>query len=601
MYSKTNMVKRNESGRSMLEVIGVLAIVGVLTSGGVLGYRYAMDKYRATSTINEMNKRSLIYSQQSLVGNKELSQTEFKNTTDMGYPISVNLIEKQPYFRIELTNVPKRVCQNIVNAEWYLPMALYVNGRPDTGNGVDCPIKENKMAFYFHWDLKEEAWDYSSDSSDFSDFSDTSDSSDSVDWQPEETVMFICQSNNDCSWPLPVCNTETGACEKCTTNNDCSRFSYYPVCNTETGACEKCATNNDCFFFPDKPVCLETQGRCVECLANGDCSNNAKGEICNTSNNTCRLCKYDSDCNGQPNGNICDKQTGKCVECLDNLDCNNNANGNMCLIESKICGQCETRSCSDDSQCGDNEVCSGGQCTCPNGFWINNCACSSCPEGSTPIVENDALSCKCPETFTWRNGECVPCVNEIHNLKGTFNQLGEGIDQCNNSCPTGYYTKYDGSSVSKVTATCKKIQSFSIDSMSDEALWAEYNKLLTYSGYEGSLSADEKNAFGVMTNGAQVRERLHELLDKYYIPLNSDYWIGAQSWCRAQGANLVSREEYFRNGLRFAVGFAAGWSDLRFWADGAVFGSGWDRGRSTTWQSGGWDSFNNGLWFICEK
>ena len=37
------MKKANESGRSMVEMLGVLAIIGVLSVGGVAGYHYAMD------------------------------------------------------------------------------------------------------------------------------------------------------------------------------------------------------------------------------------------------------------------------------------------------------------------------------------------------------------------------------------------------------------------------------------------------------------------------------------------------------------------------------------------------------------------------------
>ena len=33
-----------ESGRSMVEIIGVLAVIGVLSIGGVMGYSYGMDK-----------------------------------------------------------------------------------------------------------------------------------------------------------------------------------------------------------------------------------------------------------------------------------------------------------------------------------------------------------------------------------------------------------------------------------------------------------------------------------------------------------------------------------------------------------------------------
>ena len=39
-----NLRKTNETGRSMVEMLGVLAIVGVLSVGGVYGYGVAMKK-----------------------------------------------------------------------------------------------------------------------------------------------------------------------------------------------------------------------------------------------------------------------------------------------------------------------------------------------------------------------------------------------------------------------------------------------------------------------------------------------------------------------------------------------------------------------------
>ena len=49
------MIKQNQSGRSMVEMLGVLAIVGVLSIGGIMGYSYAIDKYRANETMNDLN------------------------------------------------------------------------------------------------------------------------------------------------------------------------------------------------------------------------------------------------------------------------------------------------------------------------------------------------------------------------------------------------------------------------------------------------------------------------------------------------------------------------------------------------------------------
>ena len=44
-----------EHGRSMTEMLGVLAVLGVLSIGGVQGYRYAMNKYHSNEIINELN------------------------------------------------------------------------------------------------------------------------------------------------------------------------------------------------------------------------------------------------------------------------------------------------------------------------------------------------------------------------------------------------------------------------------------------------------------------------------------------------------------------------------------------------------------------
>ncbi|MBP5343847.1 MAG: hypothetical protein J6Y85_02075 [Alphaproteobacteria bacterium] len=46
------MKNTNESGRSMVEMLGVLAIIGVLSIGGIAGYTMAMNKYQANEIVN---------------------------------------------------------------------------------------------------------------------------------------------------------------------------------------------------------------------------------------------------------------------------------------------------------------------------------------------------------------------------------------------------------------------------------------------------------------------------------------------------------------------------------------------------------------------
>ena len=43
---------KNESGRSMVEMLGVLAIIGVLSVGGIAGYTTAMRSYKANEIVN---------------------------------------------------------------------------------------------------------------------------------------------------------------------------------------------------------------------------------------------------------------------------------------------------------------------------------------------------------------------------------------------------------------------------------------------------------------------------------------------------------------------------------------------------------------------
>ena len=66
-------MKKNESGRSMVEMLGVLAIIGVLSIGGIAGYTLSMRRYRANSIVDAANKYAItVYSagQAQLVTNQ---------------------------------------------------------------------------------------------------------------------------------------------------------------------------------------------------------------------------------------------------------------------------------------------------------------------------------------------------------------------------------------------------------------------------------------------------------------------------------------------------------------------------------------------------
>ena len=62
-----------QSGRSMIEMLGVLAIIGVLSVGGIAGYSKAMMKYRVNKTIEQLslvsqNVRTFFVKQKDYIG-----------------------------------------------------------------------------------------------------------------------------------------------------------------------------------------------------------------------------------------------------------------------------------------------------------------------------------------------------------------------------------------------------------------------------------------------------------------------------------------------------------------------------------------------------
>jgi hypothetical protein len=75
--------KKLESGRSMVEMLGVLAIIGVLSVGGIAGYSLSMRRHRANGVVDLVSKYALIaYGQcqkDLLSGNENLSNCGYKS------------------------------------------------------------------------------------------------------------------------------------------------------------------------------------------------------------------------------------------------------------------------------------------------------------------------------------------------------------------------------------------------------------------------------------------------------------------------------------------------------------------------------------------
>ena len=74
---------KTEEGRSMVEMLGVLAVVGVLSVGSIAGYTYAMNKYYTNELLAGASERAVLVSAQLLAGTNPTLR-EFKDNDMAG-------------------------------------------------------------------------------------------------------------------------------------------------------------------------------------------------------------------------------------------------------------------------------------------------------------------------------------------------------------------------------------------------------------------------------------------------------------------------------------------------------------------------------------
>ena len=110
-----NLRRKNESGRSMVEMLGVLAIIGVLSAGGVYGYGVAMKKHKANELLHQASMLAATVSAQieSLGGDLPETITDFGSTNYGKFSTSVTQTEDKKKFVLTIENVDSSVCDQL--------------------------------------------------------------------------------------------------------------------------------------------------------------------------------------------------------------------------------------------------------------------------------------------------------------------------------------------------------------------------------------------------------------------------------------------------------------------------------------------------------
>ena len=107
---------RKQTGRSMIEMLGVLAIIGVLSIGGLLGYRRAINNHQANQILDDANRLAFVIleSNQAFQTNDFMDEDFIDSVPYTGTYILDAFMAAGGQFGIVVTNVPKGVCESLV-------------------------------------------------------------------------------------------------------------------------------------------------------------------------------------------------------------------------------------------------------------------------------------------------------------------------------------------------------------------------------------------------------------------------------------------------------------------------------------------------------
>jgi len=141
-------------GRSMIEMLGVLAIIGVLSIGGLLGYRRAVNNHQANQILDDANRLAFVI----LESNQSFQTNDFMEEDfidSVPYTGTYNLdafMAAGGQFGIVVTNVPKGVCESLVPKA---AVEYKVRVMPGSEERYSVPQMSNVGTIYdsFHKDI----------------------------------------------------------------------------------------------------------------------------------------------------------------------------------------------------------------------------------------------------------------------------------------------------------------------------------------------------------------------------------------------------------------------------------------------------------------
>ena len=127
------MIKTNETGRSMIEMLGVLAIIGVLSVGGIAGYSKAMNKFKTNKVAD--NVSMIVANVKTLYA----QQNTYKGLNN-GTAVSMGVIPDE--LGTEVANTSQATLTNAFNGPVFIKQSDSTTG----GDGKAFIIEFNNLS-----------------------------------------------------------------------------------------------------------------------------------------------------------------------------------------------------------------------------------------------------------------------------------------------------------------------------------------------------------------------------------------------------------------------------------------------------------------------
>ena len=313
-----------QAGRSMIEMLAILAIMGVLTVGGIAAYSFAVSKHRANQIYHQVDLRAV-----ASFGNPLVRQTQIGQT----YPLAGfdEIVENITYqhqktsgngYDIIASHVPERVCRRLQDMTFPVPRSVTLN---EADLSSTCGADNT---FVFHYDglsvgkLSSGVTPIDCNCSGC-----------------QSCESGTCQDNDNLCGPKEVC--VAGSCQCAPGYDECLMGCYTPcqegqVRQNDTCDCV-CTGFKEFDYRQNKCVCqnIPTGGNPETCecdegydLVNGVCvrecpdavgmtglRNNAGQCLCDTAAGYEEISVDDTWCNCDNSRYFWNKPDGSCMEC----------------------------------------------------------------------------------------------------------------------------------------------------------------------------------------------------------------------------------------------------------------------------------------------